>query len=142
MRVLVDTCVLSEVQRPRPEPRVHARLAAVADDDLFLSAVTFGELVNGIARLAAGQRRRSLEAWLGQIERLHAARILPVDAEVGRIWGTVTAQAAAIGRVVPAADGLIAATALRHGLHVMTRNTPDFQATGVQVIDPWHNPGI
>jgi predicted nucleic acid-binding protein len=141
MRVLVDTCVLSEVQRPRPEPTVLARLASISHTDVFISAITFGELVIGIERLASGKRRYSLESWLSQIERLHAQRILPVDLEVGRIWGEVTARAAKVGRVVPATDGLIAATAFRHGLHVMTRNTPDFQATGVLLIDPWSPPG-
>ena len=76
MRVLVDTCVLSEVRRPRPDPRVAARLAAVDDADLFVSAVTVGELVNGIARLPAGKRRRGLEQWLAAVEQAHADRIL------------------------------------------------------------------
>ena len=137
MRVLVDTCVLSEVRRPRPEARVVARLAAVPDGDLFLSLVTVGELVNGIARLPSGGRKRGLEHWLAGIEGLHGERVLPVDLETARLWGEVTARAAAAGVVVPAPDGLIAATALRHGLHVMTRDTPDFRATGALLVDPW-----
>jgi hypothetical protein len=114
-----------------------ARLWAVPDADLFLSVITLGELVNGISRLVPGPKRQGLEQWLAQIEQLHAARILPVDLEVARIWGEVTASAAANGHIVAAADGLIAATAIRHGLHLMTRNTPDFQATGAMLLDPW-----
>jgi toxin FitB len=137
VRVLVDTCVLSEVRRPRPNTRVRERLESVPEADIFLSSMTIGEIVNGITRLPQGQRRRDLESWLAQIEQLYAAQILPVDIETARIWGEATARAAQRGRVVPVADGLIAATALRHGLHVMTRNSADFQATGVLLIDPW-----
>lgn len=137
MRVLIDTCVLSEVRRPQANPRVRSLVAAVPEADLFLSVVTIGEIVNGIVRLAPGQRRRDLETWLMQLEQLHASHILPIDTETARIWGEVTAKAAQQGRVIPAADGLIAATAMRHGLHVMTRDTPDFQTAGVLVIDPW-----
>jgi predicted nucleic acid-binding protein len=136
--MLVDTCVLSEARHPRGNPRVRQRLEAVPDADLFLSVVTIGEIVSGVARLAAGQRRRDLETWLSQLEQLYAPRILPVDLEAGRIWGEVTAKAAQQGRIVPVADGLIAATALRNGLHVMTRNSADFQAAGVLVVDPWN----
>lgn len=137
MKTLIDTCVLSEVRRPQANPAVVERLDALAESDLFLSVVTIGEIVNGIGRLAQGKRRHALEEWLGQIEQLHAPRILPVDLETGRLWGEVTAKAAGQGRAIPVADGLIAATALRHGLHLMTRNSPDFQATGVLMIDPW-----
>lgn len=137
MKTLIDTCVLSEVRRPQANPAVVERLDALAESDLFLSVVTIGEIANGIGRLAQGKRRHALEEWLGQIEQLHAPRILPVDLETGRLWGEVTAKAAGQGRAIPVADGLIAATALRHGLHLMTRNSPDFQATGVLMIDPW-----
>ncbi|MDP9173592.1 MAG: type II toxin-antitoxin system VapC family toxin [Planctomycetota bacterium] len=115
------------------------RLSETPETDLFLSVITIGEIVNGVARLAQGKRRRELEAWLTQIEQIYGSRILPVDVETGRIWGEVTAKAGKNGRVIPVADGLIAATALRHGLHVMTRNSADFQATGVLLIDPWES---
>ncbi len=139
MRVLVDTCVLSTVHGPKANARVRQRLSETPETDLFLSVITIGEIVNGVARLAQGKRRRELEAWLTQIEQIYGSRILPVDVETGRIWGEVTAKAGKNGRVIPVADGLIAATALRHGLHVMTRNSADFQATGVLLIDPWES---
>lgn len=137
MKVLIDTCVLSEVQQRKPNPVVVARLTSIPAEDFHLSVITIGEVRKGIERLDVGQRRTGLERWLAQMELLHAARILPVDRDVARVWGTMTAQAAKIGRVIPAADGLIAATAIHCGLHLVTRNTPDFQATGVQLIDPW-----
>jgi len=137
VKVLLDTNVLSEVQRPQANPLVLARLAATPSDDKFLSVVTIGEITAGIERLQTGKRRRDLEQWLAEAVRDFADRILPVDLETARAWGAVTARAAAAGRVVHAADGLIAATAVRHGLHVMTRNTSDFLGTGALLIDPW-----
>jgi toxin FitB len=71
------------------------------------------------------------------IERSYADRILPIDGETSRIWGEITAHAGRRGIVVPAVDGLIAATGRRHGLHLMTRNTADFMATGVLLTNPW-----
>ena len=137
MRLLVDTCVLSELNRPKPDPRVRARLSALDDQDIYLSVVTIGELVHGIARLVKSKRKAALAAWLTQLESLYGDRILPIDSDTARIWGQLTGIAGLKGRMIPATDGLIAATALRHGLHVMTRNSADFEATGVMLIDPW-----
>ena len=137
MKVLLDTNVISETRRSQPDPRVLARLASTPPEDKFLSVVTVGEVTAGIGRIPVGKRRRELEEWLAEAERDFAARILPVDVETARVWGEVTARAAIAGRVVQPADGLIAATAIRHGLHVMTRNTKDFQPTGALLIDPW-----
>jgi len=73
------------------------------------------------------------------LEQDYAERILPVDAETARVWGELTAAARARGKTVSVSDGLIAATALRHGLHVMTRNVSDFIDTGAMLINPWEN---
>ena len=109
----------------------------IPESDLFLSVVTVGELINGIMRLAPGKRRRELDAWLSQVEQLYSPRIFPIDIETARIWGEITARASKQGNTIPTADGLIAATALRHGAHLMTRNSPHFRATGVLLLDPW-----
>ena len=137
MKALVDTCVLSEAQRARGDRRVRARLESVADDDFFLSVVTIGEIVRGIGLLPEGDRRTALDAWVRDIEEHHARRILPVDARVARIWGEIDAAARRAGITLPAADGLIAATAIRHDLAVMTRNAAHFAVAGVRLIDPW-----
>jgi predicted nucleic acid-binding protein len=136
VKVLVDTNVLSEARRPDGHPAVRAALAAVADEDLFLSAITVGEIAHGVARLPAGKRRDELAAWFALTERHFADRVQPVDAAVARRWGEVTAAVARDGRVLHAADGLIAATALHHGLKVLTGNSDDFDATGVVVVNP------
>lgn len=137
MRTLVDTCVLSEVQRRGGDPNVRARLAALADEDLFLSVLTLGELKKGIDKLKAGARKRALAEWFDRLTASTAERVLPVDAETAVIWGELTAQTEKKGKPLPAIDGLLAATALRHGLYLMTRNVADFAATGVMLVNPW-----
>jgi len=137
VRVLLDTCVLSELRRPRPDPGVRRAVEGTASDDLFVSVLSVGEIVKGIARLRDGAHKRALEAWLGALERDYADRLLGIDLETAHLWGELTARAQKMGRIIPASDGLIAATARRHGLHVMTRNTPDFEPTGVLLLNPW-----
>jgi predicted nucleic acid-binding protein len=137
MRVIVDTCVISELVRPAPHPRVTLAMSGLFETELYLSAITIGELTKGIHLLQPSERRRSLESWLMKIEGQFTDQILPIDTEVARTWGEITARAAQLGRVIASPDGLIAATALRHGMHLMTRNTADFAATGVLLIDPW-----
>jgi toxin FitB len=135
--VLLDTCVVSELQRPRGNPRVRGRVERFESDQLFLSAITIGELSKGVSLLSSGERKSRLIAWLDELEREFANRILPVDIEVARLWGELTARAQRNGETIPATDGLIAATALRHGLQVMTRNSRHFAAAGVLIDDPW-----
>ncbi len=137
MRALLDTCVLSEIRRSHGNARVKAAVAALDDADLFLSVLTVGEVAKGIALLRAGNKKRALMVWLGVLETKFGDRILAIDAETARVWGELTARAQTAGKVIPAVDGLVAATALRHGLHVFTRDTKHFQASGALILDPW-----
>jgi predicted nucleic acid-binding protein len=137
LKILLDTCAVSELTRPTPNADVIAAMSASSGEDLFLSVLTIGELAHGVARLGHGKRRRELEAWLGALERDYADRILGIDVETARLCGEAAAEAQSEGRTIPAVDGLIAATARRHGLRVMTRNRADFEAAGATVINPW-----
>ena len=137
MRVLLDTCVLSEVRHPKGHPAVRQAVEALNEEDLFVSVISIGEILKGIFLLRESARRRALHAWLKTLERDYSAQILAIDLETCRLWGELTARAQKAGRVVHASDALIAATALRHGLRVMTRNTPDFEPTGVLLLNPW-----
>jgi toxin FitB len=137
VRVLLDTCVLSELRRPKGHTGVRRAVQALADESLFVSVVSIGEIVKGISLLRESPRRHALQAWLQTLERHYTDRLLPIDLETSRIWGELTAAAQKAGRIVPGTDGLIAATARRHGLHVMTRNTGDFEVTGVLLLNPW-----
>ena len=137
MRVLLDTCVLSELRKQNCPPQVRAAVERLEDDELFVSVISLGEIAKGIALLDDNKRKRALRDWLETLEQEYGERILPVDLETVRIWGEITANAQRSGKIVAAADGLIAATAIRYGLHVMTRNVDDFSPTGVLLINPW-----
>lgn len=139
MKVLLDTCALSELRLPKPDAGVAKAIEDLDSDDLFVSAISIGEIVKGIALLPDGQKKRSLRSWLQTWERNYGDRLLPIDVETCRMWGEVTAAAQKAGRTVPASDGLIAATARRHGLYIMTRNTADFEPTGVPLLNPWES---
>ncbi|MCH7919095.1 MAG: type II toxin-antitoxin system VapC family toxin [Planctomycetes bacterium] len=139
MKVLLDTCVISEIRRPKGSPQVRARVDQLADADLFLSVITIGEVAKGTALLKAGKKKQSLEQWLSEVEQHYSTRILPVDSETAEIWGQITAKAQKRGHVIPVSEGLIAATAIRHGIHVMTRNTDHFAKAGALLVDPWEN---
>ena len=104
---------------------------------MFVSVLSVGEIAKGIALLKESKNKRNLQAWLQALERHYADRVLPVDLETSHIWGELTAAAQKTGKTVPASDGLIAATARRHGLHVMTRNSEHFGPTGVLLLNPW-----
>jgi toxin FitB len=142
VRVLLDTCVLSELRRPNGHAGVRRAVDALASDDLFVSVLSIGEITKGIMLLKECRNKGALQAWLQNLERSYADRLLPVDVETGRIWGELTAMAQKQGRTLPATDGLIAATARRHGLHVMTRNVADFEAAGVLLLNPWADQGL
>lgn len=139
MRVLLDTCVISEISRESGHPRVRARVKALRSRDLFLSVITVGELTKGIAVLAAGKKKEVFGKWLLALEQEYADRILPVDADTARISGELTAAAQGRGKTVSVSDGIIAATAICHGLYVMTRNVNDFCETGAMLLNPWED---
>lgn len=132
--LLIDTDVLSALSKRQRNPNVEAWLSRQRASDLFLSVVTIGEIERGIAL----QRRQNpdfaatLAAWLDQVLAAYGDRILPFDLAAARRWGELSAALGSDG-----ADLQIAATALEHGLTVVTRNVSDFEPTGVAVLDPF-----
>jgi predicted nucleic acid-binding protein len=137
MKALIDTDVLSEARKPDGHAIVKQRLAAADPGDLFIGAVSIGEVAHGIAREPAGASRRELEAWSGVTERRFADRVLPIGRSIAQMWGEIAAKAASAGRTLHAADGLVAATAIHHGLRIMARNVVDYEATGRLLVNPW-----
>ena len=101
MRVLLDTCVISEIARPCAEERVKASLAAIRSEDLFLSVVTIGEIAQGIALLPGSRKKDTLASFLLSLEQDYRSRILDVDLETARIWGETTAGARQRGKRIP-----------------------------------------
>ena len=134
---LLDTNVISELVRPRPEPKVKTWIDATNENLLYLSVLTLGEIRKGIMLLNNAPRRVALEAWLdSDLVLRFAGRILPIDQSVADRWGRLAALPGSRSPV-PVIDGLLAATALHHNLTLVTRNTKDVTRTGVPLFDPW-----
>ncbi len=134
---LLDTNIISDLVRPKPEPKVTAWVAATDENLLYLSVLTLGEIRKGINSLKDASRRVALEAWLASDLLLRfAGRILPIDHAVADRWGRLAARVEPKSPL-PVIDGLLAATALHHNLTLVTRNTEDVRATGVPVFNPW-----
>jgi predicted nucleic acid-binding protein len=132
---LIDTNVISELARVRPAAAVIAWFREVPDESLHLSVLTAGELRIGIERLPQGSRKEKLRVWLErELPNWFGDRLLPVSPAVADRWGRLTATSK---RPLPAIDSLLAATALHHGLRVVTRNAAEFRFPGLEVIDPW-----
>jgi toxin FitB len=134
---LIDTCALSEFTKPRPSPNVEAWFRSVVDGAEFVSVLTIGELEKGIAKLRASRRRASFEAWLAALRDRFGERVLPIDEPVAIEWGRISARAELAGKPVPVVDGMLAATAVVHGLTIVTRNSSDIARTGAPIVDPW-----
>lgn len=137
MMYLLDTNVISERTRPRPDERVRAWLRAHRVGETYLSVITLAELEQGILRLGDTRRGAALQEFLSGVEVQFTGRVLPIDRAVARTWAGMTAQALAAGKPLGYADSLIAATALTYGLTVVTRNVADFEAARVKVVNPW-----
>ena len=134
MSYLIDTTVISELRKgARADRRVADWFAGLAEDDLYLSVLTIGEIRTGIERSRRRDRRAaaSLERWLHEVLEAHRDRILPVDAAVAEEWGRLN-----VPDPLPVVDGLLAATATVHGLVLATRNVKDLRRTGVQLLNP------
>jgi predicted nucleic acid-binding protein len=133
---LLDTCVLSEIVRPSPEPKVLQWLDAA--ENCYISVLTIGELQRGIDLAPDPVRRERLKRWLhDKVLAQFALRTLPVTVSVAQAWGTLHASLQKAGSNLPSIDGLLAATALIHQLTLVTRNQRDFVATGVHLLNPW-----
>lgn len=141
MNYLLDTCIVSELVKPKPSVQVLSWLGSVEEDRLFLSVLTLGEIRKGIARLHEGEKRVSLERWVREdLRDRFADRLLTFDAEIAFAWGETAGRLEREGKRAPAVDGMIAATAKIHGLTVVTRNTPDLAAFEVPLLNPWETP--
>ena len=135
MSYLLDTNVVSELVRAKPDKNVLNWFGQTPDDALYLSALTIGEIRKGVERLADSSRREKLRLWLEHdLRNWFGPRILPIGPEVADRWGRLLADA---GRPVPSIDSLLAATALHHELRIVSRNVKDFEFSGVEVINPW-----
>lgn len=134
MSFLLDTNVVSEIRKNRPDPGVAAWFASVSADQLFLSVLVVGEIRQGIERLARRNQAQAgiFEQWLSQLVDTYGDRIVPITVRVAEVWGRLS-----VPNPVPVVDGLMAATALVHDWTLVTRNVGDVASTGVRFLDPF-----
>lgn len=138
MKYLLDTCVLSELVRPRPDAQVIDWLRKQNPESLYISAITVGEIERGIAKRGGDARAVALGRWLRlEIMGRFAKRIVAVDESVAMEWGRVCGEAERAGKKRPAIDALIAATAAVHGMKIVTRNVNDMAGMGVPILNPF-----
>jgi len=138
MTYLLDTNVISELVTRQLNPRVIAWVDALDPQEIYLSVITIGELAKGIEKLPASTRKDTLLDWLDSDLLLRfSGRILSVDTATMRTWAMPTAQLERVGRPLPVIDSIIAALALQHRFILATRNSADFQDTGVDLVNPW-----
>jgi hypothetical protein len=138
--IILDTNVISEPLKPRPDPAVIRWLDAQHSDTLYVTAVTLSEALIGVALLPVGRRKRGMElAMQSLMVELFANRFLSFDREAAVAFALLGSRAAAKGYGISTADCQIAAIAAVHGFEVATRDIAPFIAAGVPVIDPWRS---
>ncbi|TCV90272.1 type II toxin-antitoxin system VapC family toxin [Sulfurirhabdus autotrophica] len=136
MSYLIDTHVIYELVRAKPEARVVEWFDGMPDSALYISVLTLGELRKGVEKLPDIARREKLRLWLeNDLHKWFGNNLLPIDAAVADRWGRMLAEA---DRPLPAVDSLLAATALQHDLRLVTRNEKDFKFPGLVVVNPWN----
>jgi len=137
--ILLDTNVLSELMRAKPDPAVVAWIDAQPTQDLLICSITVAEILYGIARMPEGKRRQALQdVAITMFEEDFAGRILPFDADAAVHYAELAAESETKGKIADMADGQIAAIAKLHGVPVATRNIRHFEGFGVALINPWN----
>lgn len=137
MSYLLDTCVVSETTKPRPAATVLAWLKTADPVSLHVCVITLGEIEKGIERLPVSRQQGRLRRWAEQLRSEWQGGILDVDEAAAIEWGRILARAERRGEQLPVIDALIGATAVVHGLAVVTRNSSDIGRTGAAIFDPW-----
>ncbi len=137
---LLDTNIVSELIRSRPEPKLSRWIASTDENLLYLSVLTMGEIRKGIVQLGKTARQIELQSWVDRdLSSRFVDRILPIDEAVADRWGWISGQAMVSRVRLPVIDGLLAATALHYNLTFVTRNTRDVLATGAVLFNPWQS---
>lgn len=135
--IVLDTNVVSEMMKPRPDSAVRAWFNGQAAETLFLPSIALAEILFGIAALPAGRRKDALAQALDGLMALFTGRVLPFDAEAARRFAELAVKARTSGKPLSTADGYIAAIAASREFLVASRDTAPFAAAGLTVVDPW-----
>jgi len=138
LNYLLDTNVISEWMKPRPDPNVARWLAEADEDQIWLSVITFAEIRLGIEEMAAGRRRDALLTWLeNDLPARFEGRIIGIGLAVAAAWGVIMARSRKAGRSLNGIDAFLAAIAQVRGLTLVTRNTKHFESLGLELLNPW-----
>ena len=138
MKYLLDTCVLSEIIKPRADKNVISWMQKQDEESLYLSVLTFGEIEKGIEKSPDRARKRKLQLWVEEdLKKRFEGRILPINIDVSVKWGTIQGTSELQGKPMPAIDGLIAVSGLVHNCIVVTRNVSDMEQSTVEFLNPW-----
>ncbi len=138
MNYLLDTSLISELIKPRPDKGVLAWVENHSEQTLFLSVLSLGEIQKGVAKLPSSKKQKLLQEWVSNdLPQRFRDRVLGIDEETAILWGKLQGEAERSGRKMPVIDSLIAATAKLHNLIVVTRNGADIAQSGVEIVNPW-----
>ena len=138
MKYLIDTCVISELIKKKPNENVINWITGNDEQDLFLSTLTFGEIYKGIGKISNISKKTTFSQWIEHdLKERFKNRILAIDINVAKMWGKIQGSAELEGKPMPAIDSLIAATGLAYNLTVVTRNISDMQQSKVVLLNPW-----
>jgi toxin FitB len=134
----LDTCVICEIIRPKPDENVISWIQGKNEGSLYLSVLTFGEIEKGIEKALDPVRKRKLQLWVEQdLKQRFENRIIPVDWEISCQWGVIQGQAELAGKSMPVIDGLIAVSGLVYNCIVVTRNITGMKQSSVELFNPW-----
>ena len=138
MKYLLDTCVISEIIKPRADRNVITWMQKQDEESLYLSVLTFGEIEKGIEKSPDRARKRKLQLWVEEdLKKRFEGRILPINIDVSIKWGATQGISELQGKPMPAIDGLIAVSGLVHNCIVVTRNVSDMEQSAVELLNPW-----
>lgn len=137
---LLDTCVVSEYIRKQPKMKVIQWLDLQLEEDLFISAITIGEIKKGIVKIELSQPEKSqnLNEWLNRLMKRFTTRILTLERNILIQWGVLCGNFEKSGRKLPVIDSLIAATAITNQLTLVTRHESDFDGIDISIFNPWN----
>jgi predicted nucleic acid-binding protein len=137
MKYLLDTCVISEMIKIKPNQNVMSWIKEKDETHLYISVICLGEIKKGIAKLSDKKKKNALIDWFSDLEDRFEGRIIPIDKNVAEKWGTIQGELEKKGMAMPAIDSLIACSALAYNMIVVTRNGNDMERSGVEIINPW-----
>lgn len=138
MKYLLDTCVISEMIKPKPEKNVISWLEEQNENSLYLSMLTFGEIEKGIEKASNQIRKQKLRLWVeDDLNKRFEGRIIPISFSIAAEWGRMQGKTELSGKPMPTMDGLIAVSGLVSQCTVVTRNIPDMEQSSAELFNPW-----